>query len=163
MKKKFIFLTLLFFLFNTFIFAEEQITSQKETSQVVHDLRRFEIITLGSMPFVTMDLSLGYTAWKNIVEGDKNVSISPFGAYKYDPEKDGDFLKSDCGKMISATLITSICVGAIDFTVNIIKRHSINSKNKKNAEKNIIITDLENDPDATKLSLPENREKESKL
>ena len=47
------------------LFADSTSTSpapyeKEEFPDFLHDLRRFEIITLGSLPFVTLDTSLAY-------------------------------------------------------------------------------------------------------
>lgn len=160
MKKKCLFLVILLCLTSSLFSAEKNTSDKQELPQAIQDLRRFEIITLGSMPFVTMDISLAYTGYKNIIKKDANIQISPFGAFKYDPETDGKFFESDCGKMILWTVAASVLVGTIDFSINLGRRTSINSKNKKNAEKNIIISDLENDSSATKLSVPKKNGKE---
>ena len=49
--------------------------TDEEFSQVAKDIRRFEIITLGSMPFVTLDTMLVYSGIKYF---ETNKFISPF-------------------------------------------------------------------------------------
>lgn len=158
MKRKLIFMFILISIISSQIFAEENASLQNEKAQFLSDMRRLEVISLGALPFVTMDVSLVYTGIKSVTNDDSTNKITPtpFAQFKYDPETDGAFWSSDCGKVIMYSAIASLSVGLTDYVIHLIKRGTFSSKNKKNTEKNIIISDLENDPDATKLSLPQN-------
>lgn len=142
------------------LFSEEKKSDAEIslTEQIFLDARRFEIITLGSLPFVTMDYSLVYSA---IYKGKKDGidSISPFLSLTYKPssenlsgsEKWNEFWDSNAGQVIIGSVISSAIVGVADLGIRIVKRNITTSRRLKNAQKNIVISDLENDPDAIKL------------
>ena len=91
MKSKFIFL----FTFFIFVFQSNiPVYSQNHTPELytedefpafMYDLRRAEIITLGSMPFITLGTSLGYSFGKYAYHGfDANYFSNPFAKLKVD-------------------------------------------------------------------------------
>lgn len=94
--------------------------SKNEFPQVMHDIRRFEIITLGALPFVTLNTTLGYSCYQY---ADHNFSNSyfpnPFGSSSYTQDEQIGILLTSLG----------ICVGIglTDLIIQIVKR---NHKNK---------------------------------
>ena len=79
--KKNIFI-LLFLLFSFVPLAAEDTTpapyDTEELPVVINDLRRFEIITLGAMPFVALDASFAYSGYK-YASGQTEKFPNPFG------------------------------------------------------------------------------------
>ena len=124
----------------------------------LYDLRRAEIITLGSMPFITLGTSLGYSFGKYAYHGfDSAYFSNPFAkttesAYSAD-EQVGIILTS---------LGISLGIGITDFIVQTVKRNSKAKKIKNNNNSPIKITPISEDPDAVKISLPNEENLENK-
>ena len=57
-----------------------------ELPQTMKDIRRFEIITLGALPFVTLDTTLAYSTWR-YVQHDFDAAYQPdvFAVSSYSP------------------------------------------------------------------------------
>ena len=70
MFKKLTAVILSFSLFTSFMFGAEtknpEPYNKEEMPQTLQDLRRFEIITLGAMPFVMLDTTLGYSIYHTV-------------------------------------------------------------------------------------------------
>lgn len=115
--------------------------TQEEFSQPLLDLRRFEIITFGSMPFVTMDAAIVYNGYKYFTK--KTDKFNPLATADYKPEE------------MKKIIITSVCIsagiGLTDYIVRLVKRKNLQ---KKNSQENNGIT-ITDDPDAVKIPLPE--------
>jgi len=167
--KKFgkVILLILIFSLTANLFSEEKKNNEEDktlTEQILADARRFEIITFGALPFVTMDYSLVYSFYHvNIKKDAKEVGVekvSPFLALNSVDisskdlsfaEKSDIFWKSSTGQVIIGSVISSAVVGLADLGIRIARRNIKTSRRLKNAQKNIVISDLENDPDATRL------------
>ena len=122
--KKSLLLLLLISLFSQNLFADTSSTSttpkaydDDEFPQALLDLRRFEIITLGSMPFVMLDTTLAYSAYKYAT--GKSTSFNFLNSSSYD--------KDETKKIILTSLGISASIGLTDFIVRLVKR----SKAKK--------------------------------
>lgn len=118
----------------------------KEFPQTLKDLRRFEIITLGSLPFITLDVSLV----KSVSNWYKNGSDTTTGpnilaANTYTQEEQIKILKT--------SLAISLGVGLSDYAYRVGKRIYTKNKNKKE-NKSVLVIPLEEDPDAIKLENP---------
>lgn len=148
MKLKKYFATLILFsLFSISLWAQTNNSTtpesytQEEFPQVMLDIRRFEIITLGAMPFVTLDAAIVYNGYKYF--SGKTNELNLLATTDYNPQE------------MKRIIITSLCVsagiGITDYVVRLVKR---NYSKKKNIEqdKNIWITE---NPDAVKIPLPE--------
>ncbi len=158
MKKKSVFLFLLFsLLVNTLGFGASTTDSHTpepyapdEFPSWLKDLRRAEIITLGAMPFITFNVTLGFWA----INGFDDAH-SPFdgttesGITKYTNSQTVGILLTSLG--ISAG------IGISDFLVHLLKTQNITNKNKKKMG-NINIESVTDDPDAVKIPLPGNSE-----
>ena len=114
---------------------------EDEIPQGLKDLRRFEIITLGSMPFVTLDAAIVYNGYK--YASGKSDKFNPLATANYSPDE------------MKRIIITSLCVsagiGLSDYIVRLIKRKS--SQKKEKEEKSSI--SIEENPRAVKIPLPE--------
>lgn len=110
----------------------------KATPQWLKDLRRGEIITLGSWPFTVLLTSLGYSL---IQVGAHNFDFSymrnPFSTVG------GDYSESETLGIIFTSLGISVGVGMADFLVNLVKRKKAEKKNNSRQMESVTITPLE--------------------
>lgn len=139
--KKSLLLLLLISLFSQNLFADSSSTSttpkaydDDEFPQALLDLRRFEIITLGSMPFVMLDTTLAYSAYK--YASGKSTSFNFLNSSSYD--------KDETKKIILTSLGISASIGLTDFIVRLVKRSKANkaSRNLYNENLNIYENNL---------------------
>ena len=115
------------------------------------DLRRAEIITLGAMPFITLNTSLCYSfgnyAFHNF---DSDYFVNPFAQ--------GSDTSSYTSSEQAGILITSlgIClgIGITDFIVHSVKRSNQKKKMRTQKKGNINIESVADDPEATKILPP---------
>lgn len=146
MKNKRIFAAFIIFLF----FAIQNCFCQTTTSpepysddefpQFMLDLRRFEIITLGSMPFITLNSSIVYNGYK-FATGKSDT---------FNPLATADYSQDEMENIIITSLCISAGIGLTDYIVNLVKRSRINRRLRQQ-DSNISI---EEDPDAVKIPLP---------
>ena len=117
MKNKKVLLTSLMFI----LLLQSRLFGQEEFSQPLKDLRRFEIITLGAMPFVTMDTAIIFNGIK--FASGKSQTFNPLATADYTPQE------------MKTVILTSLCIsagiGITDFVIRIIKR---NHKNKRSID-----------------------------
>ena len=139
--KKSLLLLLLISLFSQNLFADTSSTSttpkaydDDEFPQALLDLRRFEIITLGSMPFVMLDTTLAYSAYK--YASGKSTSFNFLNSSSYD--------KDETKKIILTSLGISASIGLTDFIVRLVKRSKAKkaSRNLYNENLNIYENNL---------------------
>ena len=115
------------------------------------DLRRAEIITLGAMPFITLNTSLCYSfgnyAFHNF---DSDYFLNPFAQ--------GSDTRSYTSGEQAGILLTSlgIClgIGITDFIVHSVKRSNQKKKMRTQKKGNINIESVADDPEATKILPP---------
>lgn len=115
------------------------------------DLRRAEIITLGAMPFITLNTSLCYSfgnyAFHNF---DSDYFLNPF--------TQGSDTSSYTSGEQAGILLTSlgIClgIGITDFIVHSVKRSNQKKKMRTQKKGNINIESVADDPEATKILPP---------
>ena len=149
-KVKITAIILIFSLFAQNLFSAESKTpepySDNEFPGFLHDLRRAEIITLGAMPFITFNATLGYSLGKFAFNNfDSQYFVNPFAQ-----SSDSSFSTDEQIGIILTSLGISLCIGITDFIVNSVKRS--NAKKKINNPNNPVkINPIKNDPDATKL------------
>lgn len=143
-------LILIFSLFAGNLFSAESRTpepySDNEFPGFLHDLRRAEIITLGAMPFITFNATLGYSLGKFAFNNfDPQYFVNPFAQ-----SSDSSFSTDEQIGIILTSLGISLCIGITDLIVNSVKRN--NAKKKINDPNNPVkINPIKNDPDAIKL------------
>lgn len=116
----------------------------KAVPQWLKDVRRGEIITLGSWPFTTLLVSLSYSMGMFAAHNwNSSYFRNPFSS-----SGDGYSYSEIKGILLTSAGI-SVGIGITDLIVNIVKREK--AKKKKNAEqlKNIVITPLESGIDRT--------------
>ncbi|MCR4742061.1 MAG: hypothetical protein K5866_04215 [Treponema sp.] len=138
--KKSILVILLISLFSLNLFADDSSTSTSpkaydddEFPQALLDLRRFEIITLGSMPFVMLDTTLAYSAYKYASGQSSSFNFLSSSEYDNDETK----------KIILTSLGISASIGLTDFIVRIIKRSKAKKASKNLYNENLNIYEQE--------------------
>ena len=153
MKKSFIakFLIISLFLNSALpLFAEDttpKAYDKDEFPQTLKDIRRFEIITIGALPFVTLDTTLAYSTYRyarNDFDSEYKPDIFTSSSFSQDEQKG----------IILTSLGVCIGIGLTDLIFQIIKR----SVNKKKAQINyddIAITPISEDEDASVIPLPQ--------
>ena len=105
---------------------------ENEFPQFLKDARRFEIITLGALPFVSLQTALGYSCYQYAKHDFESAYFpNPFAASSYSQEEQIGLLFTSLG----------ICVGIgiTDLIIQLVKR----GKLKKTAfvqDSNLIIT-----------------------
>lgn len=136
-------------------FSEETDTTpepykDEEFPQGLKDLRRFEIITLGSMPFVTLDTSLVYS-------GIRYAQHDFDSAYKPSLFSSSSYSQDEQIGIILTSLGISVGIGLTDYIVQVVKRNNKKKRNQKTYD-DISIYPISEDPDAVKIALPEDFE-----
>lgn len=116
----------------------------EEFPQALKDLRRFEIITLGSMPFVMLDCNMVYSGV--LYAQGKTQSFNPLNTSNYST-------KQQIG-LILTSLSISCGIGLTDFAVNKIKAGKIKKSKKSSKNNSVLIVPIEEDPDAIKIETP---------
>ena len=160
MKKKLAAKILIFsFLFNliTPAFAADNNTTPKpydkeELPQGFKDIRRFEIITLGALPFVTLDTTLIYSSVR-YAQNDFD------DAYKPDIFAKNNFTEDEQKQIIATSLGICVGIGLTDLIIQIIKRSSKKRRERKIVDNDIsiypITESITDYPDAQPIELPE--------
>lgn len=126
MKKFFLSLISIFLFFSLFsqsLYADSSTSATKYDDinfpQWAKDLRRTEIITFGSLPFVTLWTTVGY-------------SLYQYGEFKNPLDKSTDsFTEDDQWKIIKISAVTCVGLGLTDLVINLIARSRKESKLRK--------------------------------
>lgn len=117
------------------------------------DIRRFEIISLGAMPFITLNASLAYSIGKYAAHDfDSDYSPNPFAK-----SSDGGYSEDEQKGILLTSLGISVGIGLTDFIVNIIK-HSKKNKKIHNENSPVQIVPLVEDKNAVKIEPPQEQE-----
>lgn len=156
MKKIIFFTVLISLLSSSFpVFSETPEPYQKdEFPGILHDIRRAEIITLGSMPFITFSATLGYSFGKYASHNfDSSYFVNPFSS-----TDENSFSTDEQIGILLTSLGISAGIGLTDFIVHTIKRNNRQKKLKKQKNTEIQITPIREDPDAIKINPPNNIE-----
>lgn len=155
--KKFIFFTVLISLLSSSfpVFSETPEPYQKdEFPGILHDIRRAEIITLGSMPFITFSATLGYSFGKYASHNfDSSYFVNPFSS-----TDENSFSTDEQIGILLTSLGISAGIGLTDFIVHTIKRNNRQRKLKKQKNTEIQITPIREDPNAIKINPPKDIE-----
>lgn len=128
--KKIISIFLLLSLICPLFSNEEEISNKNNSSdlpQSLQDLRRFEIITLGSMPFVTLDTMLVYSG----------INYAKTGVFQNPLSSSKNYSEKEIAGIILTSLGISVGIGITDYIVNSIKRNK--EKNNRDINKDGII------------------------
>lgn len=116
--------------------------NEKTMPQWIKDVRRGEIITLGSWPFTTLAVSLTYSLGMYAIHnGDSSYFRNPFSS-----SGEGYSFNEIKGILLTSAAI-SVGIGITDLIVNIVKRE--NAKKKRNAEqlKNVMVMPVDSNQD----------------
>ena len=155
--RKIIFFTILISLLNSSfpVFSETAEPYEKdEFPGILHDIRRAEIITLGSMPFITFSATLGYSFGKYASHNfDSSYFVNPFSS-----TDENSFSTDEQIGILLTSLGISAGIGLTDFIVHAVKRSNRQRKLKKQKNTDIQINPIMEDPDATKIEPPRNIE-----
>ena len=117
MKRLFFVLSVLLFLSPAF--SESTTYSDINFPQWSKDLRRTEIITFGSLPFVTIWATMGYTFYK-------------YGEIRNPLNKSADGLTTaDQKTIVEIAAVSCISLGLFDLTMNLIQREAKAHKARK--------------------------------
>ena len=122
----------------------------KEFPQTLKDLRRFEIITIGALPFVTLDTSLAYSTYR-YVKNDFDEAYQPdiFSTTSYTQEEQKGIILTSVGICLG--------IGLTDFIVQLIKRSAKKRKPQINYD-DIAVIPIAEDEDASRIPLPAEQE-----
>lgn len=154
MKKRLIAaILLLSFINSAFLFADDKNTTPKpfdkeELPQSIKDLRRFEIITLGSLPFVTLDTTLAYSTYR-YVKHDFAAEYQP------DIFSKSSFNQDEQMGIIVTSVGISVGVGITDFIIQLIKRSSKKKRERQITYDDISVIPISEDPEAEEIPLPD--------
>lgn len=154
---RFIICTLMFSLISP-AFCEDTTPAPYEDDefpQGLKDLRRFEIISLGAMPFVTLDTTLVYSGIR-YVKNDFADEYKPniFDKTSFDSDEQKNIILTSVG--------ISLGIGLTDYIVQLIKRSKKKHEKVVNYD-DIAVTPISDDPDAVKLDLPESLVEEQSI
>ena len=152
MKKRLIAKILFVSLFINFCcpaFTEDTTTKPYEDDefpQTLKDIRRFEIITIGALPFVTLDTTLAYSTYR--------YARNDFDdAYKPDIFSPTSFTQEEQKGIILTSVGVCVGIGITDLVVQIIKRSSRKRIKPVNYD-DISVIPISEDEDASIIPLP---------
>lgn len=152
LKKLFFILFSFSFIFS-FSFADSttpEAYNEEEIPETLRDLRRFEIVTLGALPFVMLDTTLAYSSYSWVMN-DFNSEKTPT-AFASSSRFDSDEQKA----LVLTSLGISIGVGLTDYIFRLVKRLSENKKQEIFNTRDITIVPVipvDEDPEATQIPL----------
>ena len=153
MKTRTIAYILLFSLFMNLSFsafgeeANGKTDKTDEVPQGIQDFRRFEVISLGAMPFVTLDVTLGYSIIDYANQKAKGKTDLEF-PNPFKASANGGYNDEEIKGIILTSLGISLAIGITDLVVRIIKRNRVQVKKNKSK---LNILNIEDDPDAIKI------------
>ena len=121
-----------------------------EFPQTLKDIRRFEIITLGALPFITLDTTLAYSTYR--------YARNDFDdAYKPDIFSPSSFSQEEQKGIILTSVGICAGIGLTDLIVQIVKR-SVKKKQKQINYDDISVIPISEDEDASVIPLPGSQE-----
>lgn len=157
MKNKLVSLILVFsFIFSSAaVFAETpEPYKEDEFPGLFKDIRRAEIITLGAMPFITFNVTLGYSFGKFAAHNfDSDYFVNPFSS-----TDENSFSTDEQIGIILTSIGISAGIGLTDFIVHAVKRNNQMRRIKKQKNNEIQINPITEDPEAVKIETPERSE-----
>jgi hypothetical protein len=119
-----------------------------EFPQFMKDARRSEIITLGALPFVTLNVTLGYSIvryWQHDFSSDYFPNpFSKTSSYSEDEQK----------AILFTAVGVSAGIGLTDLIVHVVKRSIARRKVLRENTGPVQITPIEQDKDAVQIPLP---------
>ena len=118
-----------------------------EFPQTLKDIRRFEIITFGALPFVTLDTTLAYSTYRYAKHDFDS-------AYKPDIFTSSSYTQEEQKGIILTSVGVCVGIGLTDLVVQIIKR-AINKKKPEINYDDIAVIPISEDEDASVIPLPD--------
>ncbi|HAH62243.1 MAG TPA: hypothetical protein DCL73_09130 [Treponema sp.] len=119
-----------------------------EFPQFMKDARRAEIITLGAMPFVTLNATFGYSFVRYCQHDfSSDYFPNPFS-------KTSSYTEDEQKTILFTAIGISVGIGLTDLIVSIVKRNIKKQKLLRENTGPIQITPIEQDEDAVQLPLP---------
>lgn len=97
--------------------------AENEFPQWSKDLRRFEIVSLGAVPFVAISVNLGYSAYQYF-SGNSSTFETPF-------TKGTSFTEGEQMKIFCASIGAGVIIGFSDLAINLVKRHNEKKRQQK--------------------------------
>ena len=97
--------------------------TENEFPQWSKDLRRFEIVSLGAVPFVAISVNLGYSAYQYF-SGNSSTFETPFS-------KGTSFTEGEQMKIFCASVGAGMIIGFSDLAINLVKRHNEKKRQQK--------------------------------
>lgn len=111
---------------------------KKATPQWLKDVRRGEIITLGSWPFTLLLTAFGFSLGECISHNfDSSYIKNPFVL------SGSDYSRSEATRILLTSLGVSVGVGVADLVVNIVRRKKAEKKNDFRQLENVTVIPLE--------------------
>jgi hypothetical protein len=101
-------------------------------------VRRTEIITFGSLPFVTLGTTLGYSLFRYFSH-DMNSAYMPNPLAKTSDE--ANLTQDEQMTVLAISAGISLFLGLTDLTINLIKQHNKDKKQNAQAGSAIIVTE----------------------
>jgi len=151
MKNKIIKYFFIVFLLSSAIncFSQSEDTTPKpyeeqEFEQWQIDLRRFEIITFGSLPFITLDTILIYTGYNWASGGFASTFPNPFAAMS-------TFSQNEIIGILVVSFTISLCIAITDYFIHKAKREAIQQKKPED----IYVLPEELNPTSQEIKLPD--------
>lgn len=140
--------------FSNLSFAQDSATStepvpygENEFPTWAQHLRRTEIITLGSLPFVTLGVTLGYSVVNcGMHDWDSAYFGNPF-------TKSTSFTEQDQINILITSSLVAVGIGLTNLTINLIKDQKAKKTNLNYLQDNVKITARENE--LTIMPVPE--------
>lgn len=137
---------LLIFSFSSQLFAATDSDSttpepykENEFPQWAKDLRDTEIITFGSLPFITLGVTLGYSLIVLVKNNfDSTYVVNPF-------VKDKNYTQEEQVGIIITSASICVGIGVTNLIINLVKRNAENKRNKQFLHDNIKITTIDNE------------------
>ena len=126
---------------------------EDEFPQTLKDIRRFEIVTIGALPFVTLDTTLAYSTFR-YARNDFNE------AYKPDIFSSSSFNQEEQKGIILTSVGICLGIGVTDLVVQLIKRSVSKRKKPEINYDDIAVIPISEDEDASIIPLPSEKTEE---
>lgn len=116
---------------------------EDEFPAAMNDLRRAEIITLGAVPFVTLNVTIAYSLGNCAFHGfDTDYLNNPFA------KSSSSYTTGEQVGILLTSLGISLGIGLTDFIVRLVRRRSADRRAGALPSGRVNITPLSEDPDA---------------
>ncbi len=122
-----------------------------EFPQGLKDLRRFEIIAFGSMPFVTLDVNIAYAMGKPVFNCMQSGDWSNY-TFTNPLTASAEYSSDEIKGVIWTAVGISVGIALTDYIINLVKRNKLKKSTYQNNTINIY--NITNDEDAIKLENP---------